>query len=118
VSCVLAQSNDISQKTFTENNAADAFEPLHPARRCSLRDLTILRFWFLQRQLGRATPILSKFGRQGMLRKFLRDENGATAIEYSLIAGFIALAIIVAVGLTGERLVELFKSLLVLFGGV
>jgi pilus assembly protein Flp/PilA len=53
-----------------------------------------------------------------MLQKFRRDENGATAIEYSLIAGFIALAIIVAVGLTGERLVELFKSLLDLFGGV
>ena len=47
-----------------------------------------------------------------MLRKFLRDENGATAIEYSLIAGFIALAIIAAVGLTGQRLVQLFESLL------
>jgi pilus assembly protein Flp/PilA len=47
-----------------------------------------------------------------MLRKFLRDENGATAIEYSLIAGFIALAIIAAVGMTGERLVTLFESLL------
>ena len=46
-----------------------------------------------------------------MFRKFLRDERGATAIEYSLIAGFIALAIIYAVGMTGERLVELFKSL-------
>ena len=45
-----------------------------------------------------------------MLRKFLRDENGATAIEYSLIAGFIALAIIAAVGMTGQRLVELFES--------
>ena len=47
-----------------------------------------------------------------MLRKFLRDENGATAIEYSLIAGFIALAIIAAVGMTGERLVALFESLI------
>ncbi len=47
-----------------------------------------------------------------MLGKFLRDENGATAIEYSLIAGFIALAIIAAVGMTGERLVELFESLI------
>ena len=53
-----------------------------------------------------------------MFGKFLRDESASTAIEYSLIAGFIALAIIAAVGLTGERLVELFKSLLVLFGGV
>ena len=45
-----------------------------------------------------------------MLRKFLRDENGATAIEYSLIAGFIALAIIAAVGMTGDRLVALFEK--------
>jgi len=47
-----------------------------------------------------------------MLRKFLRDEAGATAIEYSLIAGFIALFIIAAVGSTGQRLVELFQSLI------
>ena len=47
-----------------------------------------------------------------MLRKFLRDESGATAIEYSLIAGFIALAIIAAVGLTGQRLLELLQGLL------
>jgi pilus assembly protein Flp/PilA len=47
-----------------------------------------------------------------MLGKFLRDESGATAIEYSLIAGFIALAIIAAVGMTGERLVALFESLI------
>ena len=47
-----------------------------------------------------------------MLGKFLRDEAGATAIEYSLIAGFIALAIIAAVGMTGQRLVTLFESLI------
>ena len=47
-----------------------------------------------------------------MLRKFLRDKSGATAIEYSLIAGFIALAIIAAVGSTGQRLVQPFESLI------
>jgi pilus assembly protein Flp/PilA len=47
-----------------------------------------------------------------MLRKFLRDESGATAIEYGLIAAGIALAIIAAVGMTGDRLVQLFTSLL------
>ena len=47
-----------------------------------------------------------------MFGKFLRDESGATAIEYSLIAGFIALAIITAVGMTGQRLVALFESLI------
>jgi len=47
-----------------------------------------------------------------MFWKFLRDESGATAIEYGLIAGFIALAIIAAVGSTGQKLVELFNSLI------
>ena len=51
-----------------------------------------------------------------MLRKFFRNESGATAIEYSLIAGFIALAIIAAVGMTGEKLVAMFTSLLDAFG--
>jgi pilus assembly protein Flp/PilA len=51
-----------------------------------------------------------------VLQKFLRDESGATAIEYGLICAGIALAIIAAVGLTGEKLVELFTSLLTAFG--
>ena len=45
-----------------------------------------------------------------MLAKFLRDDAGATAIEYGLIAALIALAIIAAVGMTGERLITLFES--------
>jgi pilus assembly protein Flp/PilA len=61
--------------------------------------------------LGCHTALVTAWDRM-MLRKFLRDEGGATAIEYSLIAGFIALAIIAAVGLTGERLVALFESLI------
>ncbi|MFG3592924.1 Flp family type IVb pilin [Bradyrhizobium sp. RDI18] len=47
-----------------------------------------------------------------MLGKFLHDEGGATAIEYGLIAGFIALAILAAVGMTGEKLVALLESLI------
>ena len=47
--------------------------------------------------------------------KFLRDESGATAIEYGLICAAIALAIITAVGLTGDKLVALFTSLLTAF---
>jgi pilus assembly protein Flp/PilA len=50
-----------------------------------------------------------------VLRRFLCDESGATAIEYGLICAGIALAIITAVGLTGERLLELFTSLLTAF---
>lgn len=47
-----------------------------------------------------------------MLKKFLHDKDGATAIEYGLIAALIALAIIAAVGMTGERLITLFESLI------
>ncbi len=36
--------------------------------------------------------------------KFLKDESGATAIEYGLIAAGIAVAIIAAVGLLGNSL--------------
>lgn len=50
-----------------------------------------------------------------MFKRFLRDEFGATAIEYGLIAAGIALAIITAVGLTGDKLVALFTSLLTTF---
>ncbi len=44
------------------------------------------------------------------LRAF-KDESGATAIEYALIAAGIALAIIVSVGLIGDELAVLFNSI-------
>jgi pilus assembly protein Flp/PilA len=40
----------------------------------------------------------------------LRDERGATAIEYGLIAALIAVAIITAVGLVGTNLTSTFNS--------
>ena len=39
-----------------------------------------------------------------------KDESGATAIEYGLIAAGIAVAIIVAVGLLGEELSDMFEA--------
>lgn len=36
--------------------------------------------------------------------RFLNDENAATAVEYALIGGFIALAIFVAVSTLGGQL--------------
>jgi pilus assembly protein Flp/PilA len=51
-----------------------------------------------------------------MLRKFLRSETGATAIEYSLICAFIALVIITAVGSVGGKLVTIFAGLVTAFG--
>ncbi len=41
----------------------------------------------------------------------LKDESGATAIEYGLIAAGIAVAIIVAVGLLGDPLSTLFNTI-------
>jgi len=45
------------------------------------------------------------------LMKFLRDEDGVTAIEYALIAGLIAVAIIASVTNVGEKLVTLFGNI-------
>ena len=45
------------------------------------------------------------------LREFGKDESGATAIEYGLIAAGIAIAIITAVGLLGNTLDALFTDL-------
>ena len=42
--------------------------------------------------------------------KFLKDESGATAIEYGLIAAGIAVAIIAAVGLLGDSMNALFAD--------
>lgn len=39
-----------------------------------------------------------------------RKERGATAVEYGLLVGLIAVAIIVAVGLLGTRLTAIFTA--------
>ncbi len=41
-------------------------------------------------------------------RKLRKDENGATAIEYGLIAGLISVVIITAVTLVGSKLEQVF----------
>jgi pilus assembly protein Flp/PilA len=47
---------------------------------------------------------------QKLVRKFWNDENGATAIEYGLIAAGIALAIITAVNGLGSTLGGVFTN--------
>ena len=47
---------------------------------------------------------------QNLFSRFIRDESGATAIEYGLIATLIALAIIVAVGAVGTSLNTTFSN--------
>jgi pilus assembly protein Flp/PilA len=44
------------------------------------------------------------------IRKFLRDESGATAIEYGLIAALVSVAIIAVLGLLGDALVTTFET--------
>ena len=46
-----------------------------------------------------------------MIRIFSKNENGATAIEYGLIAGLIALVIIAATQATGLELLAKFTDL-------
>jgi pilus assembly protein Flp/PilA len=52
-----------------------------------------------------------------LLLRFLKDESGATAIEYGLIACGIALAIIAAINALGLSLVDIFTKLTNMLGG-
>ena len=45
-----------------------------------------------------------------MIKAFLQDESGATAIEYGLIAGLVAVAIIAALTALGSSLSDLFSN--------
>ena len=46
-----------------------------------------------------------------LLSRFVKDESGATAIEYGLIAALIALAIIVGAGALGTALNTQFTTI-------
>ncbi|MBB6412437.1 Flp family type IVb pilin [Mesorhizobium sangaii] len=46
---------------------------------------------------------------QKLFSRFIRDESGATAIEYGLIAALIALAIIAGAGALGNAVNTKFK---------
>ena len=48
---------------------------------------------------------MSKF-----VSRFLKDESGATAIEYGLIAALIAVAAITAMGAVGDNLTDTFDN--------
>jgi pilus assembly protein Flp/PilA len=45
-----------------------------------------------------------------MLKRFLKNEDGATAIEYGLIAALIGVAIILAVTAVGDGLNNTFNN--------
>jgi pilus assembly protein Flp/PilA len=46
------------------------------------------------------------------IKKFLRDEEGATAVEYGLIAALIAVVILGAVTGIGQQLRDVFNEIL------
>lgn len=46
-----------------------------------------------------------------MIKRFINDESGATAIEYGLIAGLVAVAIIAALTALGGSLNNLFSDI-------
>lgn len=46
-----------------------------------------------------------------LIARFVKDESGATAIEYGLIASGIALAVIAAVNTTGGKLSGTFAKI-------
>jgi pilus assembly protein Flp/PilA len=45
-----------------------------------------------------------------MIRQFIRDEKGATAIEYGLIAALIAVAAVTVMGTVGTNLTSTFTT--------
>ncbi|MBK6744221.1 MAG: Flp family type IVb pilin [Propionivibrio sp.] len=49
--------------------------------------------------------------------EFIRDEEGATAVEYGLIAALIAVVILGALTGIGTRLKAVFNSILTALGG-
>ncbi|MCU0837127.1 MAG: Flp family type IVb pilin [Rhodospirillales bacterium] len=51
------------------------------------------------------------------IAKFLRDDNGATAIEYGLIAALVAVAAMGTIGLMGEELDKTFLKVKDELGG-
>ena len=48
---------------------------------------------------------------KALIQRFKSDEDGATAIEYGLIAALIAVAIIAAVRATGNQISDTFSTI-------
>ncbi len=51
------------------------------------------------------------------VKRFIRDEEGAAAVEYGLLAALIAVVVAVAVSTVGNRLCETFKTIATRLGG-
>jgi pilus assembly protein Flp/PilA len=53
-----------------------------------------------------------------MIKNFVKDESGATAIEYGLIAALVAVAIIGALTVLGTELSNIFEYVATTLAGV
>ena len=60
------------------------------------------------------TKLITKLA---VARHFARNDSGATAIEYGLIAGLLAVGIIAAVSTVGDTLFGTFNSVTTELGG-
>ena len=45
-----------------------------------------------------------------MIKRFFKDEEGATAVEYGILVALIGAAIIITVGLLGSKINDVFAS--------
>ncbi len=54
---------------------------------------------------------------KSLLKRFVKDESGATAIEYGLIAALIAVVIITGATLLGNELSDLFDRISQILAG-
>lgn len=61
---------------------------------------------------GASTSLqIREYNMRNLVNRFIKDESGATAIEYGLIAALIAVGIIVAVGVIGTKLKSNFEKI-------
>ena len=51
------------------------------------------------------------------IERFIHEEEGATAVEYGLLAALIAVVIVVAVSAVGNRVCETFRRIATALGG-
>lgn len=48
---------------------------------------------------------------KAVIKRFIKDTSGATAIEYGLIAGMVSIVIVAALGLLGPQLASVFEAI-------
>jgi pilus assembly protein Flp/PilA len=81
------------------------------ALECFEREALLARSTSLQpKMLAHRAIRKAQEPKMNMLQRLIKDESGATAIEYGLIAGLVAVAIIAALGTLGDSLNLLFSN--------